>query len=198
MHRVYWLLGAAWDNKKHNKVVFIMRNNSWTTDGRERSEEGCRQWTAPLTVRNKVLHGNRTSLYDTYTYWKRSMEAEMVNVSLTKSLPPPTYDGYTNWWQVATLTSCRYTLRQLNVVVCYAPLTATDPVRCNQLWTSYFKSLRTSYHWAHWGHVVQEHVNPAAPTGWMPVHWHCLNPGKVDLQDHMILWFESDISMPNV
>ena len=57
----------------------------------------------------------------------------MVNVSLTKSLAPPTYDGYTNWWQVATLTSCRYTLRQLNVVVCYAPLTATDPVRCNQL-----------------------------------------------------------------
>lgn len=28
MHGVYWLLGAAWDNKKHNKVVFIMRNNS--------------------------------------------------------------------------------------------------------------------------------------------------------------------------
>lgn len=63
-----------------------MRNNSWTTDGRERSEEGCRERTAPLTVQNKVLHGNRQLLYDTYTYWQKSKELEMFNACRVKSL----------------------------------------------------------------------------------------------------------------
>lgn len=67
-HRlVHRLLGAAWNNKKPNNVVSIMRNNSWSTDGRQRSggQTEAAGRTDLFPGPNKLVCASRKSLCDT-------------------------------------------------------------------------------------------------------------------------------------
>lgn len=129
-----------------------MRNNSESTDGREESGEGCRRWTATLSMRNKVLHGNRKLLYDINSYWVELRDRAALNTSKPEPL---------KWiWMMykasestrVTWTNCLIVQSDQVILGVTGPVTVVDPglkssvcLLCdvnNKQWTTLTESKR--------------------------------------------------------